>query len=134
MAITPDYAKRLAKVRELDGLEAVVLVPGANLRYFTGLSFGLSERPILAFVTRSELALVLPELELSQLSAYSHLSPRTFPWSDEAGFAGAFRAVLDELGLREQVLGIDALTMRAGEYLALLAEARSCRCAAPNGS
>ena len=123
MANTPDYAKRLARVRELVGLEAVVLVPGANLRYFTGLQFGLSERPILAFITPDGLALVLPELEVSQLSAYPHLSPRIFSWSDEAGYAGAFRAVLDELGLREQVLGIDALTMRAFEYLALLAEA-----------
>ncbi len=114
-------------MRELKDFETVVLVPGANLRYFTGLQFGLSERPLLAFVGAFEdgdgLALIMPELEVSQLSLYSHLSPRIFSWSDEAGFAGAFRAALTELGLREQVLGIDALTMRAFEYLALLAEA-----------
>ena len=118
-----DYAARQAKVRELDGFDAVVLVPGANLGYFTGLTFGLSERPLLAFITSTGLALVLPELEVPQLSAHPELSPQLFPWSDEAGFEGAFRAALGELGLREQVLGIDALTMRAGEYLALLAEA-----------
>ena len=127
MTNTPDYAKRLAKARELDGLGAVVLVPGANLCYFTGLRFGLSERPILAFIGTFEagdgLALVLPELEVAQLSASSHLPPHIFSWSDEAGYKGAFQAVLDELGLRKQVLGIDALTMRAGEYLALLAAA-----------
>ena len=117
-----DYAARQARVRELD-FDAVVLVPGANLRYFTGLTFGLSERPILAFVTATGLALVLPELEVSQLEAHPELSPQIFSWSDEAGFAGAFRAALDALGLREQVVGIDAMTMRAGEYLSLLAEA-----------
>ena len=121
------YAARQDKVRELD-FAAVVLVPGANLRYFTGLTFGLSERPILAFITSTgitstELALVLPDLEVPQLSAHPELSPRVFPWSDEAGFEGAFRAALDALGLRERVVGIDAMTMRAGEYLALLAEA-----------
>ena len=119
---TVAYAARQAKVRELD-FDAVVLVPGANLRYFTGLTFGLSERPILAFITATELVLVLPELEVPQLSAHPELSPRVFSWSDEAGFAGAFRAALDDLGLREQIVGIDAMTMRAGEYLALLAEA-----------
>ncbi len=101
----------------------MILVPGANLRYFTGLDVHLSERPILAFIGPDGLALVLPELELPQLGAHPELSPRVFPWSDEAGYAGAFRAAIRELGLREQVLGIDALTMRAGEYLSLLAEA-----------
>ncbi len=114
-------------MREIKGLEAVVLVPGANLRYFTGLNFGLSERPILAFVGAFKggngLALVLPELEVSQLTAHTELTPRIFSWSDEAGYTGAFRAALEELDLCDRVLGIDALTMRAGEYLALLAEA-----------
>ncbi len=122
-----DYPKRRVKVRELAELEAVVLVPGANLHYFTGLNFGLSERPVLAFVgafsAGDGLALLLPELEVSQLAAHPKLAPRIFSWSDEAGYSGALRAALDELELREQVLGIDALTMRAFEYLALLAEA-----------
>lgn len=118
-----DFAKRQAKLRELEGIDAVVLVPGANLRYFTGFDFHLSERPILAFFAADGLALVLPELELPQLTARPDLQARVFSWSDEAGYSGAFRAVLKELDLQEQVLGIDALTMRAGEYLALLAEA-----------
>lgn len=118
-----DYTKRQARARALPGIDTVILVPGANLRYFTGLDVHLSERPILAFIGPDGLALVLPELELPQLSAHPELSPRVFPWSDEAGYAGAFRGAIKDLGLREQVLGIDALTMRAGEYLSLLAEA-----------
>lgn len=118
-----DYTKRQARAETLPGIDTVVLVPGANLRYFTGLEFHLSERPILAFIGPHGLALVLPELERPQLAAHPDLSPRVFPWSDEAGYAGAFRAAISELGLREQRLGIDALTMRAGELLSLLAEA-----------
>lgn len=118
-----DYTKRQARVRALPGIDTVILVPGANLRYFTGLDLHLSERPILALIGPDGLALVLPELELPQLTAHPALSPRVFPWSDEAGYAGAFRAAINELGLREQELGIDALTMRAGELLSLLAEA-----------
>lgn len=119
-----DFTKRQAKLRETmreRAVDAVVLVPGANLRYFTGLEFQLSERPILAFLGADELALVLPELETAGLAAHPELSPRVFSWSDEAGYTGAFGAVLKDLEL--QVLGIDSMTMRAGEYLALLAEA-----------
>lgn len=118
-----DYAARQARLEKIPDLDAVVLVPGANLHYFTGLTFHLSERPLLAFLSGGELALVIPELELSQLTRYPELSPRIFAWSDEEGYTGAFRAALQELELTEQVVGIDALTMRAGEYLALLAEA-----------
>lgn len=118
-----DYQQRQARVRKLLGIDTLVLVPGANLRYFTGLNYKLSERPILALFGPHGLALVLPELELPQLGRFEGPQPRVFPWSDEAGYSGAFRAAVAELGLREQVLGIDALTMRAGEYLSLLAEA-----------
>ncbi len=118
-----DYATRQARLGSLSGLDAVVLVPGANLRYFTGLEFHTSERPLLAFFSAGELALVIPELELPQLERYPHLSPRIFAWNDVEGYEGAFRAALQELELTEQVLGIDGLSMRAGEYLALLAEA-----------
>lgn len=118
-----DFTKRQLKMREIRGVDTVVLVPGANLRYFTGLEFGLSERPILAFLSADGVALVLPELETPQLAAQPGLSPRVFTWSDEAGYTGAFRAALRDLELTDKVLGIDSMTMRAGEYLALLAEA-----------
>ena len=121
-----DFTRRQAKLREVirtGGVDAVVLVPGANLRYFTGMDFHLSERPILAFLNATGLALVLPELETSQLAAHPELSPRVFSWSDEAGYAGAFGDALRDSGLTDKVLGIDSMTMRAGEYLTLLAEA-----------
>lgn len=123
LADMTDFAERQAKLRALRGVDAVVLVPGANLRYFTGLDFHLSERPLLAIFSAAGLAFIVPELEVPQLAARPELAPRIFSWSDEAGYAGAFRAALRELGLLDQVVGIDSMTMRAGEYLALLAEA-----------
>ena len=75
-----DYTKRQAQARALPGIDTVILVPGANLRYFTGLEFHLSERPVLAFIGPHGLALVLPELELPQLAAHPEGSPRVFPW------------------------------------------------------
>ena len=61
------YNRRLEALRGLqtrNGVECVALVPGANLRYFTGIPMHLSERPTVAFVpAEGELAIVLPELE-----------------------------------------------------------------------
>ena len=122
-----DFTKRQAGVRERAGVDAVLLVPGANLRYFTGLEFGLSERPILAFLDAEGLALVLPELEVPQLEAHPELLPRVFSWSDEAGYEGAFRAALTRLSLADRTIGIDSMNMRAGEYLALLEVAPGLR-------
>ena len=45
----------LARVQKLQqlaataGLDAIAVVPGPNMHYFTGLTFHLSERPTVAF-------------------------------------------------------------------------------------
>ena len=47
----PSRVTRLVKAMPEHGLEAVVLLPGPNLIYFTGLSFHLMGRPTLAVFT-----------------------------------------------------------------------------------
>lgn len=113
------YRARYAKVQAFSDVDATVLVPGANLRYFTGLAFHLSERPILAFISEGGLTFVIPELELPQLAARPELAAEVIVWRDEEGFEVAFRRALGALELRGKVLGVDAMTMRLGEYLAL---------------
>ena len=59
-----DYSARQAKLREIAGFDAVALVPGFNMYYFTGLEFHLSERPVIAILTPDgELSFIIPELE-----------------------------------------------------------------------
>ncbi|HUV88768.1 MAG TPA: aminopeptidase P family N-terminal domain-containing protein, partial [Anaerolineae bacterium] len=43
-----DRLSRLTERASAHGLDVVALVPGPNLFYLTGLSFHLSERPIVA--------------------------------------------------------------------------------------
>lgn len=113
------YRARYAKVKAFPGVDATVLVPGANLRYFTGLALHLSERPTLAFFSGRGLMLVIPELELPQVAARPELAAEVIVWRDDEGFEGAFWKALDTLELRGGVLGVDAMTMRLGEYLTL---------------
>jgi len=121
-----DYAARLGRLREAGGLEsgavdAIILVPGANLKYFTGLDFHLSERPTLAVLTRDGLSLVLPYLEMPKLTQRPDLEARAFSWTDTDGYQGAFAEALDALGLHGARLGVDGMTMRVTEWLALQA-------------
>ena len=115
-----DYLARQARLRAINGVDAVVIVPGANMRYFTGLDLHLSERPILAlFTPDGNLSMILPELEVPQLQARPDLEARVFSWTDEAGYMGAFAEAVSALGLEGGTLGVDGFTMRVSEWLAL---------------
>ena len=115
-----DYQARRARLAAITGVDAVAIVPGANMLYFTGLDFHLSERPIVAlFTPDGQMSIVIPELELPRLNARPDLAARPFAWNDTDGFMDAFRAAAQALGLANGTLGVDGMTMRVSEWLAL---------------
>ena len=73
---------RLVQQAVVHGLDAVALMPGPNLFYLTGLSFLLSERPVVAlFPVDGNPAIVLPGLEAAKVEqAAIGLEP--FPYTD----------------------------------------------------
>lgn len=110
--------QRLAEVAARHDLAAVALVPGSNLRYFTGLTAHLSERPFIAFATRqAELAMVVPALEHAGLELDASVA--SFTWRDEEGPERAFDRAAATLALSGRRLGVDGMTMRVSEWLAL---------------
>lgn len=114
-----DYKARQNRLREIAGVEAIAVVPGANMIYFTGLHFHLSERPIIGlFTPDGNLSMIIPELEVPKLHERPDLEVRAFPWNDADGFMPAFEQAVRELGLSDSTLGVDGLTMRVTEMLA----------------
>ncbi len=121
-----DYRARQARLRAISDVDAIAIVPGANMRYFTGLDLHLSERPIVAlFTPEGDFSMILPELEMPQLQARPDLEARAFAWSDTDGYAGAFAEAVRALGLQGGRLGVDGFTMRVSEWLAFEAAAGS---------
>jgi Xaa-Pro dipeptidase len=99
--------------------DVVALVPGANMVYFTGLHFHLSERPTIALVSQDGLAFILPELEQAKLTQRPDLDAQSFAWSDDTSYEGSFKEAVAALDLSNKQLGVDGMTMRVFEWLAL---------------
>jgi len=119
---------RFQEVLRREGLELAALVPGANLFYLTGLSFHRMERPIVAlFPPAGDPALILPAFEVEKARA-APIPWRLFPYTDEAGPEGAFRAAAEALGGGRGAIAVEALAMRVLEWSLL---ARAFRAAEP---
>lgn len=115
MSIPTARIEALRRILIERDLDAIAIVPGSNMIYFTGLHLHLSERPFIALFTRTGLGFIIPQLELPQLALIPELAPIPFAWSDETGYHSAFAAALAELRIRR--LGVDGMTMRVTESL-----------------
>ena len=93
---------RLEKLHEhivAGGLEGVILTPGPNVKYYTGVNAPLYERPHLLFVPREgDAHVVVPVFEAGP---YTRISPKIIlhAWNDAEGPTQAFQTVSSELGL-----------------------------------
>ncbi len=117
--------ERLTRVQEImqqQGLMALVIMPGANLRYLTGLTFHASERLTLAlFPADGSLpCLVLPRMEAARAEVSTDIPLQIFPWDDATGPAQALHDATRKLFQAQIVrIGVEYTAMRVMELRAL---------------
>ncbi len=96
------YALRLGKLGRLaseNGFEGIILVPGPNLRYFTGVNSLLLERPFLFFLPREgQPHLVAPTLE-SGPYLRAPVPIVVHSWDDGVGPGKAIEETVQQLGI-----------------------------------
>lgn len=94
-------------------VNALSLNAGPTLTYLTGLSFHLSERPVvLIIVPGAKPALVLPELEAAKAdTALIPLDAFTYG-ENPAAWQTAFQAAADSTGLDHRIVGIEPTRLR----------------------
>jgi len=125
-----DYKRRLEKLSELlkrYGLDYLVLVPGANLTYFSGLTMHLSERPTVAFFpAEGRPAIILPALETPRAREVIPYGVDFYPYTDEEGHEAAFLRAGDGLKFTDEKVGVEYLNMRILELRRLEQIAPDC--------
>ena len=96
-------SRRIGKLRKMlaaEGLEGVILAPGPNLRYYTGVNSQLLERPFLFFQpVDGDPHLVAPTLESGPYRRTA-VDIEIHDWDDMSGPSGAFAALDKSIGLR----------------------------------
>lgn len=111
--------EKLYAILEQTGLDAVALVPGANLYYLTGSAHHLMERLfVLIIPLEGEPVAVLPNIE-QELFASHGFEARLFPWHDADGFDDALSAASASFGGRLRTIGVEGKLMRFFEGEAL---------------
>ncbi len=135
MSEFPFLARQQALSRQLAScdLHALAVIPGASMRYLSGLDFHLSERPVVAFFPRQGApAMALPELEQGKLDGLPFDLHAYAYGEDPSTWRGAFRKAARAAGLDGRRIGVEAGSMRVFE-LRLLQEALP-EAAYPDGS
>lgn len=109
---------RVAKAQDLmdkNGIAAIVLDSGTSMDYFTGMTWGQSERPMVAVIpAKGAVSFVCPKFEedrLEELIAMGNkLGEKIYPWEeDESPYAQIVQAVRDsgvssgKIGMEERV-------------------------------
>ena len=96
------YSRRLEKVRkhaEDNNLEGIILVPGPNLRYLTGVNSMLLERPFLLFLSKDGgTHLVAPTLESGPYFR-TPIKINVHSWDDTEGPSRAFKELVAQLNI-----------------------------------
>ena len=107
---------RLFQGMQHEELTLTALMPGPNLRYLTGLSFHMMERPIIGlFPLNAKPWFILPELEADK-GRTSLIEAEIITYGeDEASRRAAFARAESMLDLNAQRLGIERLRMRVFE-------------------
>ena len=107
---------RLQEIMAQNNLQGVVLNPGPDLSYFSGLSFHLMERPVLMIISlEGSPVLILPELESRKIDDLPYqVRPFTFN-EDPSTWPNVFQSALSEAGLLKGKLGVVPRQLRVLE-------------------
>lgn len=98
-------AQRLMREQEI---KALLLDSGTSMQYFTGLSWGASERPMIVVIPADgDISYVCPGFEEERLREIMRVGDKTYIWQeDESPYLQAARAIKDA-GIYSGKIGIE---------------------------
>lgn len=106
---------RLAERTRAQGLEALIIMPGPNMYYLTGLDMHVSERPaLLFFPANGEPFAFCPAFEAERVTVGAGIR-KVYPWGEEEGPGTVLTRALGSSGIGTGVLGVEYRYMRVLE-------------------
>jgi Xaa-Pro dipeptidase len=105
----------LIQQAKAQGLEAVIVMPGPNGYYLTGVEFHLSERTTLFFFpVDGEPFALCPKFEATRVKEGAGIQ-KVFAWGEEEGPLPVLGEALAQTGLGKGILGVEYRYMRVWE-------------------
>jgi Xaa-Pro dipeptidase len=90
------------------GIGALVLEPGATMHYFTGVEWGLSERPVIAVLPREgNLAFVCPAFEEARARELIRFTDDVRVWQEDESPYRLLAGILRDRGAAGEPVGIE---------------------------
>jgi len=122
--MSTERLERVIGAARAAGMAGLALMPDANLRYLSGLTFHPGKRLTLTLLPADGAApcFVIPALEHGRAERSSLIPFRYFPWADADGPASALAAALEAAfgpELRGLPLGVEYTSLRVMELRAL---------------
>ena len=112
--------EKLLTAARQQGVAAVALVPGTNLRYVTGVYYHPGERLSLAiFHTDGRCGFVLPEMDASRTARECPIPFKLYPWNDTQSPQQAVAQLIADFELRGVPIAVEHTAMRVYELMAL---------------
>jgi Xaa-Pro dipeptidase len=110
--ITDDERRaRIAKAQRLmteQGLAAIVLESGTSMSYFTGVRWGLSERPfVLVMPAKGELAWISPAFEEARARELIKFSNDVRVWQEDEDALQLVAGILKDRGVSASKIGVE---------------------------
>jgi Xaa-Pro dipeptidase len=100
-----EHARRLMSEHRVD---ALLLEPGTTLSYFTGVGWGLSERPFLMVIpSRGEIACICPAFEEARARERFHLPVEVRTWQEDESPYGLVSGFLRDRGAASGRIGVE---------------------------
>jgi Xaa-Pro aminopeptidase len=107
------YQQRLNRLRTVlrdQGIDSLILTPGAGMRYIAGFSTEGHERLICLIVPKNgDCVFITPALNADQVRTNPAGFADVRAWNDEEGWAPTVRKAASDLGLNGQVIAVDPL-------------------------
>lgn len=109
-----EYQQRIEKAQALmqaQGISAVYLNAGTNLRYFTGTRWSPSERMVGALLpAKGELIYIAPHFELNTLRQFMQIEGPVVTWHEHESPYSLCINTLHDMGIKQGILAIDEST------------------------